>query len=254
MNLKPAQIIFAVMAGALIAGGGYALAASRTTTIHGCVNKRTRVLTVAVRCDRAQSPLVWDTRGPAGPRGPRGFRGVRGVAGPAGAAGSVAVGSVSTGAPGSQASVINTGSSSSAILDFTIPQGATGATGATGANGTSTGTTAYGEIWMGKSTAQLAPGPSQNIVGEGSNGVGGGAVDVQGCSTAGLANPVVQVTADKDPNDNLQGANNTANVASAYVTGWSTEPDTNILVVDVATTNPVNGAAVLSDFSISVSC
>ncbi len=55
-----------------------------------------------------------------------------GSAGPAGAAGSpatVQVGTVTTGAPGSSASVANVGSSSAAVLDFTLPQGATGAPG-----------------------------------------------------------------------------------------------------------------------------
>ncbi len=248
MSLKPAQIVVGVIAGVVIAGGSYAVAATSDPVIHGCINRKTRVLTIARRCGRAQSALSWSERGPAGARGPRGFRGARGPAGPAGAAATVSIGTVSTGTPGSQASVTNTGSGSNAVLDFTIPQGATGSTGQSGSP------TAYGQIWMGSSSAQLAPGPSQNITGEGSVGVGGAVVDVQGCTTAGLANPVVDVTADKDPNDNLTGANNTTTVASAYVSGWSTEPDTSILVVSVKTTNPPNGEAVDSDFSIAVWC
>jgi hypothetical protein len=62
----------------------------------------------------------------------------------------VAVGTVTTGAPGSSASVVNAGTSSAAVLNFTIPAGAqgiqgpqgpqgikgdTGATGSTGATG-----------------------------------------------------------------------------------------------------------------------
>ena len=248
MSLKPAQIVVGVIAGVVIAGGGYAVAATSDPVIHGCVDRKTHVLTIARRCGRAQSTVSWNARGPAGARGPRGFRGARGPAGPAGAGATVSIGTVSTATPGSQASVTNTGSGSNAVLDFTIPQGAAGSSGQSG------GPTAYGQIWMGSSSAQLAPGPSQNITGEGTNGIGGGVVDVQGCTSAGLANPVVDVTADKDPNDNLTGANNTANVASAYVSGWSTEPDTSILVVSVNTTNPVNGQAVLSDFSIAVWC
>lgn len=61
-----------------------------------------------------------------------------------GAAASVAVGTTTTGAAGTNASVTNSGTSSAAVLDFTIPRGAkgdkgdkgdTGAAGATGATG-----------------------------------------------------------------------------------------------------------------------
>lgn len=47
-----------------------------------------------------------------------------------GSAATVNVGAVTTGAPGSSASVGNSGSSSAAVLNFTVPQGATGAPGA----------------------------------------------------------------------------------------------------------------------------
>ena len=52
--------------------------------------------------------------GPQGPAGPEG---------PQGDAASVAVGNVFTSAPGTSADVTNTGTSSSAVLDFTIPRG-----------------------------------------------------------------------------------------------------------------------------------
>lgn len=58
-----------------------------------------------------------------------------GPTGTAGAAASVTVGTVTTGAPGSSASVVNAGTSSAAVLNFTIPAGATGAVGATGPQG-----------------------------------------------------------------------------------------------------------------------
>jgi hypothetical protein len=242
MKLIPAQIVAGVVMGAVFAGGGYALAASRSTVIHGCVNKRTHALTVTARCAKGTTALTWNRKGPAGARG------AKGAAGVAGAAATVSVGSVTTGAAGSQASVTNGGSASNAQLNFTIPQGEPGS------NGTSTGPVAYGQIWMGSSAAELAPNTSRNIVGEGSAGVGGAVVDVQGCSTGGLADPVINVTADKDYHDTLPGANNTANVADAYVSSWSTEPGTSILSVVVNTTNPVNGEAVDSDFSITVIC
>jgi hypothetical protein len=58
-----------------------------------------------------------------------------GPTGTAGAAASVTVGTVTTGAPGSSASVVNAGTSSAAVLNFTIPAGAAGATGSTGPRG-----------------------------------------------------------------------------------------------------------------------
>jgi hypothetical protein len=245
MRLKPGQIAAGIALGAVLAGGGYAIAATRTSVIHGCINKKTHALTVVARCPKGSTVLTWNRQGRVGARGPRG------ASGSPGTAATVSVGTVTTGGAGSQASVTNVGTASNVKLNFTIPQGQPGSNGS---NGTSSGPTAYGQVWMGSSAAELAPNTSHNLVGAGSAGVGGAVVDVQGCSSAGLAEPVIEVTADKDSHDTLAGANNTANVADAYVSGWSTEPDTSILVVDVDTTNPVNGAAVDSDFSITVTC
>lgn len=49
-----------------------------------------------------------------------------GDTGPAGTAASVTVGTVQTGLPGTAAQVTNSGSSSAAVLNFVIPQGASG--------------------------------------------------------------------------------------------------------------------------------
>lgn len=57
------------------------------------------------------------------------------VVGPPGTAATIAVGSVSTGAAGSNATVQNSGTSSAAVLDFTIPRGNTGAKGDKGDDG-----------------------------------------------------------------------------------------------------------------------
>jgi hypothetical protein len=61
----------------------------------------------------------------------------RGLIGPQGPAGptTLAVGTTTTGAAGSSAFVANSGTSTAAVFDFTIPQGAAGATGAAGAAG-----------------------------------------------------------------------------------------------------------------------
>ena len=79
--------------------------------------------------------------GPQGPRGEPGQDGQDGAAGPQGPQGvpgqaaTIQVGAVTTGAPGTQASVTNSGTSSAAVLDFTIPQGAQGAQGQQGPTG-----------------------------------------------------------------------------------------------------------------------
>ncbi len=60
----------------------------------------------------------------------------RGPQGPAGTAATVAVGTVTTGAPGSSAAVTNSGTSTAAVLDVTIPRGDKGDKGDTGADAT----------------------------------------------------------------------------------------------------------------------
>lgn len=242
IRIKPPQVLVGIIVGALLAGGSYAIAASRSTVIHGCVNKKTHTVTVTARCGKGTAVLTWNRQGRAG---------ARGATGAPGAAATVSVGSVTTGAPGSQAGVTNVGTASKAKLNFIIPAGQNGTNGT---DGTNTGPDAYGQVWMGSSTAELAPGNNQNITGVGSGGEGAAVVDVQGCSSAGLAEPVISVTADHDDADTLTGANDTANTAVAWVAHWSTVPDTSILAIDVQTTNPTGGAAVNSDLSITVVC
>ena len=97
--------------------------------------------------------------GPTGAAGAAGATGATGATGPTGAAGAAAtvtVGTVTTAQPGTQATVTNTGTPAAAVLDFTIPQGATGAagaagatgaTGATGPTGAANGLNAYGGLY-----------------------------------------------------------------------------------------------------------
>ena len=67
--------------------------------------------------------------GAAGPAGPPGSNGSDGPAGADGSAATISIGTVTTGPAGGSASVTNSGTSSAAVLDFTIPQGATGPAG-----------------------------------------------------------------------------------------------------------------------------
>lgn len=59
----------------------------------------------------------------------------RGADGTDGASASVTAGTTTTGAPGTNASVVNSGTSSAAILDFTIPRGNAGTNGTDGVDG-----------------------------------------------------------------------------------------------------------------------
>jgi len=72
---------------------------------------------------------------PRGDTGATGATGAQGIQGNPGAAATIAVGTTSTGSPGSTASVNNTGTSSAAVFNFSIPRGDTGATGPAGAAG-----------------------------------------------------------------------------------------------------------------------
>lgn len=69
--------------------------------------------------------------GPPGGPGPQGIQGLQGPQGIQGIAATVTVGTTTTGPAGGTASVTNSGTSGAAILNFTIPRGATGAGGGT---------------------------------------------------------------------------------------------------------------------------
>ena len=79
-------------------------------------------------------PTVWAVlaqQGATGAIGPQGATGATGATGAAGSAATVTVGTVTTLSAGSSATVTNSGTSSAAVLNFGIPQGAAG-TGSTG--------------------------------------------------------------------------------------------------------------------------
>ena len=92
------------------------------------------------------SPAFWGlvaaggANGVNGAPGPQGVPGVAGPSGPAGTAATVQVGTVVTGDAGSPAAVVNVGSPSAAVFNFTIPQGARGVPGSgTGTGGSTSG-------------------------------------------------------------------------------------------------------------------
>jgi hypothetical protein len=83
--------------------------------------------------------------GSTGATGPTGSQGPIGNTGPAGSAATIAVGTTTTGSAGSNASVTNSGSSSAAVFNFTVPQGVAGTTGSQGPAGNTGSTGAAGK-------------------------------------------------------------------------------------------------------------
>jgi len=78
------------------------------------------------------------SNGPVGPKGDQGDKGDKGDTGNTGATGlaaTVTVGYTSNGLPGSAASVVNSGTTNNAILDFMIPTGSNGPAGPQGPAG-----------------------------------------------------------------------------------------------------------------------
>lgn len=109
-------------------------------------------------------------QGPAGAVGPPGVAGVAGSSGNAGAAATVAVGSVNTGPVGSQAFVTNTGTSSAAVLNFTLPGGVAGATGAQGVSGSSGAQGVQGERGLQGISGSVGPAGEVGPAGSGAPG------------------------------------------------------------------------------------
>ena len=101
-------------------------------------------------------------QGPQGSQGPKGDTGATGPTGPAGSAATITVGTTTTGNPGTNASVTNSGTSSAAVFNFTIPRGNTGATGPQGPDGDAA-TIAVGTVTTG------APGTSATVVNSGTS-------------------------------------------------------------------------------------
>lgn len=106
--------------------------------------------------------------GATGPQGPQGPKGDQGTPGAPGAAATVTVGTTTTGAPGTNASVTNSGTSSAAVLNFTIPRGAKGEQGIQGPAGDPGTPGAAATIAVG-STQTGNPGTSASVVNSGTS-------------------------------------------------------------------------------------
>ncbi len=155
---RPLQTVIGMAVGIALAGGGYAVAASTSgRQIRACANTKTRLLSLeGTKCPRGSRALAWSVRGPAGRAGSNGRNGTNGSSVTLNSG--VNVTEVSPATPASAS--ITQGSGGQDTLNLSIPQGATGTTGTAGA---STGPNAYGEIWVGSSTAELAPGSGAGV-------------------------------------------------------------------------------------------
>ena len=100
--------------------------------------------------------------GPTGPPGPSGSNGSPG------SAATISIGSTTTGLPGTQAAVSNTGTSSAAIINFTIPTGQTGGVGPPGSTGNPGAPGAAATISIGTVTTN-PPGTTVSVTNSGTN-------------------------------------------------------------------------------------
>src|SRR5882762_3297651 len=118
---------------------GIALVASTSTSYvvfdskEGIVTSHEPRLEIVLASSGPQGPA--GPQGPQGPAGPQGTSGANGSAGTPGSAATVQVGNTITAPAGSLASVLNTGTPNSAVLNFLIPQGPAGTPGPQGLQG-----------------------------------------------------------------------------------------------------------------------
>ena len=97
----------------------------------------------------AQGPA--GQQGAVGAQGPKGEAGVQGPAGADGKAATIKIGTVTTGDPGTAAQVTNSGTSSDAVFDFTIPRGRDGSSGGSAASTDAVPFTLTSTGWAGES-------------------------------------------------------------------------------------------------------
>ena len=120
------------------------------------------------------------------------IKGPQGIQGPTGAAATIQVGTTSTGAAGTNANVTNSGTSSAAVFDFTIPKGDKGDQGSTGPQGVSITSTS-------KASGTGAPGTTDVYNVNLSNGTVGGTFSVyngnDGQGSPGSQDPIMDGTA-----------------------------------------------------------
>jgi hypothetical protein len=147
--------------GAWITGYGYA---ANDAVAYGAPASTYIALAANSSSEPDLYPQVWAVLAQAGATGP---------SGPTGTTAAVTIGTVVTGAAGSQAAVTNSGTNSAAVLNFTIPQGATGPAGSGGSGGGSTSGIPFASMYHAVSDAYLYY--SVNNINSGATEIGTGA-------------------------------------------------------------------------------
>lgn len=172
--------------------------------------------------------------GATGAQGLKGDKGDRGEKGDAGDAATIAVSSsTQTKSPGTNATVINTGTSSAAVFEFAIPQGATGATGPQGATGA---TGPQGPQGIQGATGATGP--------QGPQGIQGPAGDISTSSIDDLSDVDTSTVAPSDGQALVWD-----NVASQWEPGTIEGGVTSIIAGSGIGLSPSNG---LGDVTVSV--
>lgn len=161
--------------------------------------------------------------GPTGPQGPQGPKGDTGNQGPAGTAASISIGTVTTGQPGSLVSVTNSGTSTNAIFNFSIPRGNDGAQGPAGQVQDVQVSYDQGQTWQSAMVGNVAK------VITGTGGGGGGEINViEVIQKNGTALPVVNKTV----NVTVPTATSQLTNDSGFITSSSVPTKTSDLVND----------------------
>lgn len=106
---------------------------NQTHTVSGQITFNTPMVKSSGRIDASGGFFV--NGNPIGSGGGGGSPGPPGPQGPPGEAATIEVGTTTTGLPGTPANVVNVGSTSAAVFNFTIPAGVAGAAGPAGSQG-----------------------------------------------------------------------------------------------------------------------
>ena len=180
------------------------------------------------------------------PAGATGAKGDPGEDGAAGEAATITVGSTNTSAPGSNAAVVNDGDEQNAVLNFTIPRGATGPTGATGAQG------AIGP--QGEQGPVGPPGPAANITDTAAADLG--VASAGGSSEAARGDHVHNMPSASDVGADASGtAASAVSAHAAVTTSVHGIADTSLLAttayVDTAESDAVTSANSYTDSAVS---
>jgi len=144
----------------------------------------------AVTNSGTASDAIFDFTIPRGAAGPKGDTGAQGAQGPKGDDGdnaAISIGSTNTGAEGSNATVTNSGTTTNAVLNFTIPRGATGPAANLGTSAAEDlGTAAVGSSALAAREDHVHNMPSASDVGADASGTAASAVSTHASVTTSV--------------------------------------------------------------------